>query len=56
MKGKPGTGRNRRIVIGHVRETTATLATSADLLLEAGHSEGEADLIFGQLPDVFMQV
>ena len=56
MKGKAGPRRDRRLVIGHVRKASATLATSTDLLFKAGHSEGKADLIFGQLPDVFMQV
>ena len=55
MKGKAGTRRDRRLVVGHVRKASTTLATSTDLLFEAGHSEGKADLILGQLTDVSMQ-
>ena len=54
MKGKAGTGSDRRLLVGHVRKTAATLATSTDLFFELGHSEGEADLILGQPTDVLI--
>ena len=34
----------------------ATLATSTDLLFKGGHSEGKADLIFGQPTNVLIGV
>ena len=54
MKGKTGPRCDRRLFIGYVRKTSATLATSTDLLFKAGHSEGKADLVFGQPTDVLI--